>query len=190
MSKDDKRSWIVEKFYPFIISILISIACGIVFRNIKIEDDVNSILSAILNFAAIIIGFLGVLISILFGSQINDIVVFVMDDERYKKMLKRYFFNAIRSGFMLILFTIIIFFRSTLDSVMLNVVKEMHFILKYGWLFFLVYFSLSSYRVISVVMKIAFRNNPIIKEDDEEIDKEEYKKMKEEKNLSNLKGMK
>lgn len=190
MSKDGKRSWIIENFYPFIISIIISVACSIVFRNIKIEDDVNSILSAVLNFAAIIIGFLGVLISILFGSPINDIVVFVMGDERYKKLLKRYFFSAIISGFILILFTIIIFFRATLDSVLTNVTKGIHFILKYGWLFFLIYFSLASYRVISVIMKIAFRDNPVIKEDDEEIDKEKYEKMKKEKNISKLKGKK
>lgn len=190
MDKDDKRSWMIENFYPLVISIIISVACSRVFGNIKIEDDVNSILSAILNFVAIIIGFFGVLISILFGSPINDIIVFVMDDKRYKKLLKRYFFSAIISGFVLILFTIIIFFRSTLDIVLADATKQMHFILKYGWLFFLVYFSLASYRVISVIMKIAFRDNPIIKEDDEEMDKEKYEKMKEEKNISNLKEKK
>lgn len=190
MDKDDKRFWMIENFYPLVVSIIISVACSIVFRNIKIEDDVNSILSAVLNFAAIIIGFFGVLISILFGSPINDIIVYVMDDKRYKKLLKRYFFSAIISGFILILFTITIFFRATIDSVLANVTKFMHFILKYGWLFFLVYFSLTSYRVISVIMKIAFRDNPIIKEDDEEIDKAEYEKMKEEKNIANLKEKK
>ena len=184
MEKDDKRSWIIENFYPLVISIIISVACSVVFRNIKIEDDVNSILSAVLNFTAIIIGFLGVVISILFGSPVNSIVVLVMGDSRYKKLLKRYFFSAIISGFILILFTIIIFFRVTIDAMFENVINLILFILKFGWLFFLVYFSLSSYRVISVIMKIAFRDNPVIKEDDEEIDEEKYEKMKKEKNIS------
>jgi hypothetical protein len=174
LSNDKKidLSLIFEKYYPYVFALIMSIISSVcLLFKVKLVDDISSILNAIISFASIIIGFLGALLALIFSLNNNPIVKYIFDSKHYKKLMKQYFKISINSGFITILTTILLFFRNTIRSIVyLNL--NFDFILgalKVSWVFFVVLFSLSSYRLIYIILKISFSSVDDGEEQDENV---------------------
>lgn len=175
MSNDDRnkkdRSLEFEKFYPYAFALLIAILgvlCLIL--NVKIIDDIDTILNATISFVSIILGFLGALIALIFSLDNNPIVNYIFRNKHYKSLMKCYFKVSINSGFIAILITVIMFFRNTIRNIgFLNINFDLLIdIIKIVWIYYVVLFSLSSYRMINIILKISFTSKEDIEQGEDE----------------------
>jgi len=190
----DKINCIIEIWYPFAFSVISLIIYLFLFKT-NILDDKDNILNAVVSFSSILIGFIGTLIALLFSLENNLIAKFIFEDEHYKNLMKKYVVKSIRSGFILIVSSLALFFRNTISSLNfininiqpLNFTITFLYIIKLIWVFYLPYFGLSSYRIISIITRIAFNNvEPDTKADDEDdgdFDAEEYERVKRENEM-------
>jgi len=192
----DEINHIIEKWYPFALSFL-TIIIYLFFFKTDIIDDKDNILSAVVGFASILIGFIGTLMALLFSLNNNPIAKFIFEDSHYKKFTKQFIVRALQSGFILIISSMALFFRNTIasfDFVSINIqpfncTVTILYIIKIIWIFTLPYFGLSSYRIISIITKIAFNNVELdTKADDEDEDDgnvyvEAYERVKRENEM-------
>lgn len=175
-----------EKYYPYIIATIISLVAIIcLVCDMKIKDDIDSILNAVISFASILIGFIGALFALIFSLNENPIVKYVLCNEHYSKLMKQYFKVSINSGFIAILFTVLLFFRNTIGSFNISGFDFLGIIfgIKIIWIYCVTFFSLSSYRLIYLVLKISFVSSGIDAEKERmesRVDDEEINKMDEE----------
>lgn len=169
----------IEKFYPIVFSFFIAIIF-LLNHSIKILDDVNLVLGSVLTFVSIIIGFMGILITLIFGIQENSILSYILKDEYYKLLAFKYFTNAFTSGFALIIITVVLFFRHTIQSIEFHFIGTIIIIIKCLWVYNLTYFPLASYRIIVIVLKAAFHTDKRIKKSQEKIfNEDEYNQLRD-----------
>jgi hypothetical protein len=182
---NDNIVYITEKWYPFVLSMLLVFFYFIILKNIKIVDDKDTIINAVLSFASILSGFIGTLVGLLFSLSDNQIVKYIFNDIHYKKLMKVFFIRVFQASLVLILCSIILFFRNTIISIKIQSFTFYSFmeLTKVLWLFSLSYFSLSSYRIINIIIKIAFNNNyssnDTNEDEENEFNQEEYDKVRE-----------
>lgn len=180
MKKKKNIDWslAIEKWYPFIFAMLL----GIVYllARFDIKDDVDAILSVVIEASSILIGFLSALLALLLGLNNNKIAEEVFGNRHYKNLMKNYFEISIGAGFILIALTGSLYIRRTIAEWSMFIVE----MIKFLWIVVTVFFFVSAYRVISVVMRIAFFDNQEDGKvedmtDEEKIQYEELKKRKE-----------
>lgn len=177
--KNGRLSLFWEMYYPIIIGL--TAAGGFAVLDIDIKDDLSLVLNAIISFTSVIVGFLGVLLTLIFSLKDNPLVEFILGNEHYKNLVKHYFKFSIVVGFITILLTIIMFLKNTINNLtwynldmpfLLNILKIL-------FVFCVVCFMLSSYRLISIIIKIAFiEQGKPDKKDFEENDREIQEKIK------------
>lgn len=181
--KNGRLSLFWEMYYPIIFGLLS--AAGYVILGIELKDDSSLILNAIISFTSVIIGFLGVILTLIFGLKDNPLVEFILGNKHYKSLVKYYFKFSIIFGFITILLTIIMFLKNTIRSLSWNNFDlfPLLYVLKTLFVFCVVCFMLSSYRLINIILKIAFMEQREPDEEkmdgnDEEL-QEKMKKMRE-----------
>ena len=148
-----------EKWYPFIISLMIVIIY-LLFSPVLTFDNLDGILNAIISFTSILLGFIGVLIALIFSLLNLSIVGNIFKSDFHRELMHLYFRRCIQSGFVLIGFTVLLFFRNTITHYLCFKLFECDisvlYIVKVIWLFLTPYFSLTSYRIITIVLHAAF----------------------------------
>lgn len=180
----EKRISVIERFYPTFFS------CVAVFFYLCVsppfQDSFSELLSACFSFVSIMLGFIGVLIALLFSLNSNMIKDYVLNDEILKKRIYQFYRAPIYSGFIFILVSLLFYIKNTIYSMEFpeGVSGGIWFIIKLIWIYFLIYFIASSYRIVHIVLHISFYD----KSDDELegqekvqciSENEEYKKMQE-----------
>jgi hypothetical protein len=183
----DTLDLLLEKWYPFLVSFIIVILY-IIIKPVLIVDDLDNILNAIMSFTSILLGFLGVLITLIFSLTSLSIIGDIFNEDNLRELMHIYFKRCIQSGFVLIICTILLFFRKTISSIDILVINFSHLdlysidIIKLLWIFLTPYFSLASYRIIAIVLKAAFTpsQNDDKTEDTSDVDKDEkYEELRE-----------
>lgn len=146
-------SFLIEKWYPFTIS-FIMVVFYVIIRPFLVGDDLDNILNAVISFTSILLGFIGVLITLIFSLLNLTIVGNIFECEFRRNLMYIYFKRCIQSGFALITFTILLYFRKTINHYIksINVIE----ILKAIWVFLTPYFTISSYRIITLVLQASF----------------------------------
>ena len=124
-------------------------------------------------------GFVGVLISLVTGfANTKSIMKQILANSNTRELLYKYFKECIISGFLLIIISIALFFRIALsDMLSKNIIYDfinIMSLIKILWVYCLIFFTLSSYRVIYLVLKASFisqiqNNNSETMEDDAKI---------------------
>jgi len=162
--------WWEEK-YPLILSLLIT---GILFIHISYNfchpQNFENTLNAMITIDSILLGFLGVSLLILLSIHDRKVVEFLFKNPS-RKTLKMYFKSPIISGFVnLILSISFVFIGYFINKLMLII-----------WLFTALFFILSSYRIISIVMHIVFKDPTATNErkPDKVLDANREKELKE-----------
>lgn len=174
---------IFEDVYPIGFAILITV--GYLGLNIELKDSFEDLLSASIGFASIMLGFLGVLIALLFSLN-GRMKNYIFENEHYKARIKRYFKVPIETGFTFVIISLLMYLRKTLlgfsifSALMMNIVKVI-------WIFIFVWFTAASYRLIHIVLHIAFKDTPQEPNSEDEEDKldEEAYRLAQEQNRGN-----
>lgn len=155
MGKREKKLW-WEECHPLLIALIITVLlvvfarwCDIYFScNIK---NYEKILDASITFSSIVVGFVGVLLGILISIKETKIVQTLFTKIR-KQLLVRYFKESIFSGIAVIVTS------SSLYLIQNEIWSKLIF---YIWIFTLIYFMLSSYRIIDILFMIIFQDNSL-----------------------------
>nr|DAZ26995.1 MAG TPA: hypothetical protein [Caudoviricetes sp.] len=157
LREKDKMRRYFEDWYPLVFSIAITAVYGFIFRN-WVGSYFNDVLNAVISFASIILGFICALVTLLFSLLSTSIMKIVFDGE-YKIRLKRYFVRSCMFGFIVVIFSIILFEREKIFTELNNIGaigKGIICFTKCLWVFSISYFTLTTYRVISLMIHIAF----------------------------------
>ncbi|MUG44930.1 hypothetical protein [Paenibacillus woosongensis] len=142
-----------SKFYFIIpwcfccIIVLAALLLGFTYELPKFDK----VLDSVITFGSIILGFLSALLGILITIQGSSIMKRIYD-EKQDVLLKSYFFESIGSGFIVIIF-------STIMHVLIDDIRPFVRIIFFIWMFSLSLFLFSSYRIISLLMKILFKSD-------------------------------
>lgn len=164
--KKEKIILIIENWYPLILS-----AFSVILSfQIEVLDDLANVIGVAVNSVAILLGFIGVTIGLLLTSN-NSLAQKVLDDSRYRIKIEKFYIRCFQSGFILIFLSIIMYLKKTFINYPKGAIT-VYDIVKYLWLFFLVYSLISSYRVITITIKIVFSNEQSHIEE-----KKEYKEL-------------
>lgn len=160
--KQQDKYAIIEMYYPLIFSILSCVVCH--FCTYTEMSDISNLIDAIINFASILLGFLGAILALMFSFNENSFVKYIMTDNFYKGRFKHYFKVSILSGFILVVCSVAMLMHLSITFNMIPVVKYIFNNLYYLEIFLVSYFVLSSYRIISFVLKCAFMQYDIQEE--------------------------
>lgn len=149
MNKFFKR---LEDYMPIMLSVLATVFFAI--SSIRILDNTDGVMNAIISLTSILLGFIGVIITLLFGLSQSMILSIVFDERyNYQKRLKRFFVVSCCTGFMLLILSILMLFKNTVKSIS---TVWIWYILKNSFVFFFVYFLTSSFRLIYIVIELVF----------------------------------
>lgn len=148
---------IYEHWYPFVYSITVVLMYNIFLNPVYIQNAAD-VLNSVISIASILIGFLGVIITLLFGQIKTTIIDTAFRLPQYKKALEVYFRRSFQAGFLMIFLSICMFFKSEIIQLLVAESKkiEINTIINSIWLWILLYFLLASYRVISISMRMIF----------------------------------
>jgi len=165
-----------EKYYPLILSIMFTSFLFLFFDISSLPTNFEKILDVVITFVSIILGFLGVLMSILLTLRDTKLL-----EEIFKKidqnLFKGYFSKSIIDGFLLVILSLLFFFP-TLTSKISSFNTKVNFLLLI-WIFSLLYFIISSYRIIDIMMVLIFKEHNFIdkKQELETLSDEKIKKL-------------
>lgn len=168
--KIDKVWYYIERLYPSGLAFAVVIIYFL--SHVKFRDSFSDILSACLSFCSIMIGFIGVLMALLFSLNKNAIKDFVFKNAHYERLIFVFFRTPIQTGFIFIILSLLLYLRNTLASMteFQTVMTYLIDTIKTVWIFTFVLFTTSSYRLIRIVLRIVFYKSEV---DDDEPQEEE-----------------
>ncbi len=169
-------SLVVEKWYPFVVSVFVGIIYMVL--NPDIKDDPDTILNMIINIVSILIGFLSALLALLLSLNTNIIVKEIFKESHYKLLMRKYFEKSIGAGFVLIALTTMLLLRKTISEWNIGVIRGIEIL----WVGMTMFFFTSAFRVISIVMKIVFFDDGSHKIEETTMTSEEQKDYEDLKN--------
>lgn len=162
--KTNSKKAIFERNYPIIFSITIVTVMLYVFVKCPIElgNEIENVVNNLIVFVSIIIGFLGVLLSVLLSLR-NEKIVLALFEMEAKETLKYYFTMPLVSGTGSVLFGCTIFFRDAIDAFIPSVcgyltVSECIIVV---WMFFTFYMLFSTSRLVSIMFELVFSDGKI-----------------------------
>jgi len=183
--KSQYKKWdFFEKYCPLMLSLVAALLYLAV--DIEFKDNFSELLSASMSFASILIGFLGVLIALLFSLNNNAIRNYILGNSIYKKRMYQYFNIPVITGFMFVILSLALYLKQTIANLdfLHKVIEYVQEIFNIAWIFLFVYFITSSYRLIKIVLRIAFAENVNDELQEEEnapaLDWEKYSRIQEE----------
>ncbi len=149
-----------EKYNPIVLGVIGSI---IVYKALingeLLVTSFNNILNSTITFSSIIVGFVGVLLAILFSIKNTDTIKLLFK-HKAKDRLKLYFLSTIVSGVILVMLSLIVF-ALNLDQILPiecnDVSKEVIVLLLWGFMF--THMLASGYRIINIVVYIIFSDS-------------------------------
>lgn len=140
-----------NKFYfviPWLVCLIISVVALLLNFSYKAKNF-DKVLESVITFGSIILGFLGALLGIIITIKNSDIMQEIHKKEQ-DKLLKSYFSESLSFGFAVIIFSIILQLLLDEDLVFASCIFFL-------WMFSLFVFLFSSYRIVSLLMKILFK---------------------------------
>lgn len=160
----------VEKNGPICIAILFTIIAVYVRCKFSLGAGFGKILDATVVFASIMVGFVGVLMGVLFSIRDADLIKLFFQS-RGIKMLKRYFRENIISSIALVVLSIVLYLKNYLGC--------FDWIVYTGWSYLLAFTLFSAVRIIHIIFHIVFAENDIEEDEDVNIDGAAKEKLKE-----------
>ena len=156
-SKNEIRVSFIDPNYPLFVFIVCLIVTILLTRQhpLELENPFNYVLSATITWSSVLLGFIGVLLGVLFNLLHTDLIK-TLFKYATRNALKRYFSEALISGVLLILLSMVLFICD-------------HQILLSLWVSTVVFKLLCAYRIISLMMYILFSPKDSYKNEDVEM---------------------
>jgi hypothetical protein len=145
------RVW--DKVYPVIVSFFIT---G-VFLSFGLDSKLEGfekVLDGTITFASIVVGFLAALLAIILSiskSKVMKHLYNYIDVNKGKKILFSFFQQSIASGFVVVILSIAMYLVIELKDQ-----YAYHKVAFYLWLFLSIFFVVTTYRIINILMKALF----------------------------------
>ncbi|MED3310373.1 hypothetical protein P4436_06055 [Bacillus thuringiensis] len=145
-----------EKYYPFGISILLTTLLGIFQFTPKIEGF-EKVLDGVISFSSIALGFLGALLAIILSISKSNVIqhlysYMAQNGGEGRKILFGYFQRGLLTGFAVVILSIGMYIVSK------QKINMYYLGISYLWVFLTLYFMLSTYRIISILMYTLFKH--------------------------------
>lgn len=138
-----------EKYYPLVSGLLIGLVIAVLLRKLEIDHLIDAkfdnVLNGAITFSSIVVGFLGVLLSIIATIRDTDIMKHLYENVA-EDLLKSYFKGTVIAGFLVVVVSISLYFVKLSWLIII-------------WSFLFGFFILSSYRIIDLLLKIIFKTN-------------------------------
>lgn len=151
--KKIKNWW--NEYYPSVLSIILTLLLGFFIwaNNLNISDfnEVKSVFEGTLTFTSIILGFIGVLITFVVSLKSESERVLYFFDHIDQSFFVRIVKYQILSGLLLSVLSI---------SMFIIVNYEFANIVFIFWFYPLIYFSCSTYRLLSCLIDLMLRSDP------------------------------
>ncbi len=160
---------LVQRWGPTSISLLLAIVAIIIYIRVDVKGEFNEILQAAIVFASIIIGFTGVLMSILYSLSDRKAMEEFMSTAEYQ-LLKSYFKKCVFVGLLLVFISMALFIRHTYPNYFV--------IILFVWVFLLGYTFTGFYRIIQIIFSIAFTNDDLENKKPADIEMNEIDKIR------------
>lgn len=166
----------IEKWMPFIMLIVVTTLYAYIDKKCSFvitSETYDKILDSMITFVSVVLGFVGVLIGILFSIR-NTKLVKMLFEHKSREKLQWYFTESFLSGVIFILLSIAMYAKN--EIMVMNKLVSL-------WVGFIAYTLLCNCRIIKIIMYIVFyddnKENP--KQDKMEIEKrnklrEKYRK--------------
>lgn len=180
--RDNQKEFSFEVVYPQIFSLIITIILFFILDYDLLYKEYDNLLNGTITFASIVIGFLGALLGILLSIKDAEIVQEVFSDTK-KEYLVMYFKHSLITGTIFIILSCILYYGEHMTDTLIIKSISLDQILILSWFFIFTFFILSSYRIISIMMRIVFKSPQSgkkphmesVEQDIEERLKEKYK---------------
>lgn len=146
----EKRGPIVAAIIAFVCTIIISTKCDIA----GLDQYLNDLLNAVITFSSILIGFIGVLLGLLFSLRDRKVVAMLFQYTT-KDILKKYFKRTLISGTVVVGISILLYVRNLINFVILSNITSID-ILGSLWFASLIHLVFATYILIDIIMYIVF----------------------------------
>lgn len=142
-----------EQAYPIVIAILsfLFILCSLYGKenyNLLCKSVYDKILDSVISFMSVSIGFVGVLLGILFSIQDSKLVQNLFK-HKSRGLLRQYFVESFVSGMIVIILSIIMYLRNSMSDKMITIFSCL-------WVSVVVWSCLSMCRIILLMINIIF----------------------------------
>ena len=109
--------YLVESYAPLIASITVVVFTlkYLLYKEVVFSSGFDNVLNAVITFSSITVGFLGVLLGIMFSLNSSKSISLFMNKEKANHQVKKYFYAAILSGFSVTVLGVLLFVREKLD---------------------------------------------------------------------------
>lgn len=146
----EKTGPIVAAIITFIGTMIISTKCD----TVGLDQYLNDLLNVVITFSSILIGFIGVLLGLLFSLRDSKIVEILF---RYttRYILKHYFMRTLISGTVVVGISILLYVRNLINFDILSNITLID-ILGSLWLASLIHLVFATYILIDIIMYIVF----------------------------------
>lgn len=142
--KKEMRVSFFDRNYPLALFLFALVATYFITKRhtIELAETFVNVLNSTITWTSVLLGFLGVLLGILFSLQ-NTEMVQILFKHATRNTLKRYFCEGLLSGIFLVLISMVLF------------IIEHHALFSL-WVGTVLYSLASAYRIISLMMQILF----------------------------------
>lgn len=143
----------IEKHLPITLAV-ITFFLLIFFFHIDIDVYLDNLLSNVITFSSIIIGFVGVLLAVLFSLRATNTVELLFKNKKQED-LKRYFTRSIASGVFVVCISICLYLRKMFY---IYIIKDITITRVLGamWGATIVYLILATYILLDIIMCVIF----------------------------------
>lgn len=151
----------MERWTPWVLAV-IGVLASLVLHHMGWLASVmisTALVDAMVTFASIIVGFVGVLLGILMSIK-NDAAVVELFKTPGKDTLRTYFREAILSGIFLVAFSAVVGLRTLLDDVLPSLGSYSPSVMLFAvWVGLSVFVFAATYRIAGIMMHIIFHSD-------------------------------
>lgn len=150
----DKVKWFFERWLPVILgSLAACVSAHLVRQNgLSFYDDFAKILDSVITFSSIMVGFVGVLLGILFSIK-DSVNIGLLFQRNERQTLLGFFKSSIVGGLALVVVSGLLYVHSHIDKVVHESASRFLF---YSWIFLVFYVFAATYRIIRIMMFMIF----------------------------------
>lgn len=160
----------MERNFAWIFGLIGSIIIFMIYTQFGLTPKFDTILGSAVTFSSIMIGFVGVLMGILFSIRNTELIDKFFNTVG-RETLKHYFKQSIISGILLVICSMLMYLRDGFNSLLgIGILL---------WAFLLIFMFFSTYRIINIVTYMIFDDGNYYDSEQEAIkmDNEERKQL-------------
>lgn len=157
----DKINSLRERHLPWVSGIMTMLIVVCVYRGtvLEITDAISRLLDAVITFTSVSVGFVGVLLGILFSVRDAPLIATLLGGDEPKKLTYGYFREAIVSGFVVIVLSAVLHLLNPGNAIIVKWQLRLPptTIILAIWAGLAIYAFFASYRIMVLMMKALFR---------------------------------